>query len=88
MTVSSLACRGKILKYLRQIAVITPYSEFVFQYKAEEDRNSVSATFRRRTTKMPGPPEVNLLSCARCLCHACQCCGRTLRHNCCRGGHR
>ena len=70
MTVSTLPCRGKILKYLRQIAVITPYSEFAFQYKAEEDKNSVNATFRRRTTKMPGPPEVSLLSRARCPCHA------------------
>ena len=82
MTVSTLPCRGKILKYLRQIAVITPYSEFTFQYKAEEDKNSVNATFRRRTTKMPGPPEVHLLSGARCPCHVCQCGGRTLHHKC------
>ena len=56
--VHRLPCRGKILKYLRQIAVITPYSEFTFCYKAEDDKNSVDAVFRRRTSKMPLPPEV------------------------------
>ena len=51
--------RAKILTYLRQIAVITPYAQFRFKYSAAEDeRNSVAITFVRRTQKMPVPPAV------------------------------
>lgn len=50
--------RSKILKYLRQIAVITPYAQFSFNYSAAEDRNNLSIPFLRRTTKMPKIPEV------------------------------
>lgn len=35
-----------ILRYLRQIAVITPYAQFMFAYKAEDDKNSVRIGFR------------------------------------------
>ena len=53
--------RSKILKYLRQIAVITPYAQFSFIYTAAEERNNLSIQFTRRTDKMPRIPEV--LSC-------------------------
>lgn len=33
-------------RYLRQIAVITPYSEFSFFYKAEEEKNNLRLVFR------------------------------------------
>ncbi|PNW88219.1 hypothetical protein CHLRE_01g019750v5 [Chlamydomonas reinhardtii] len=48
--------RSYILRYLRQIAVITPYAQFMFAYKAEDDKNSVRIGFRRRTDVMPDPP--------------------------------
>ena len=51
--------RSKILKYLRQIAVITPYAAFTFDYKARDKKNSVRVDFLRRTDKMPYPPEVS-----------------------------
>ena len=51
--------RSKILKYLRQIAVITPYAQFSFVYKAEEEKNDVRINFVRRTDKMPQPPKAS-----------------------------
>jgi DNA topoisomerase VI subunit B len=48
--------RAFILRYLRQIAVITPYAQFVFKYNALEDRNSISMLFKRRTDVVPAPP--------------------------------
>lgn len=50
--------RAKILKYLRQIAVITPYAQFAFAYVAEDEKNSLRINFVRRTNKMPKPPKV------------------------------
>ena len=50
--------RAKVLRYMRQIAVITPYAQLTFQFKAQEDKNSVNITFVRRTDKMPPPPKV------------------------------
>ena len=49
--------RAKVLRYMRQIAVITPYAQFRFLYKAEDDKNSLDVTFVRRTDKMPPPPK-------------------------------
>lgn len=49
--------RSKVLKYLRQIAVITPYAQFSFDYIAEDPRNSLKLLFRRRTDVMPPPPK-------------------------------
>ena len=54
--------RSKILKYLRQIAVITPYAQFQFMYTAIEEKNNINITFSRRTDKMPKPPEVQYSS--------------------------
>jgi DNA topoisomerase-6 subunit B len=48
--------RAKVLKYLQQIAVITPYTRFRFRYAAEEARSSFEALFARRTEAMPPPP--------------------------------
>ena len=48
--------RPKILRYLRQIAVITPYAQFRFAYEGEGGRGSVAATFVRRTDAVPPPP--------------------------------
>lgn len=50
--------RSKIIKYLRQIAVITPYSHFTFTFKAEDASNDIHVVFARRTEKMPEPPKV------------------------------
>lgn len=51
--------RSKILKYLRQIAVITPYAQFSFTYKAAEEKNNVRIDFLRRTDKMPPVPQAS-----------------------------
>lgn len=48
--------RPKILRYLRQIAVITPYAQFRFAYAGEGGRGSAAATFARRTDAVPPPP--------------------------------
>ena len=58
----------QVLKYLRQIAVITPYSQFRFKYTAQDERNSVAVTFARRTLKMPVPPVVRTLLAKLRLC--------------------
>ncbi len=52
--------RAKILKYLRQIAVITPYLRFTFKYTSAsgDDKAGIDLAFRRRADKMPAPPQV------------------------------
>lgn len=59
VTISGTAVyyRAKILKYLQQIAVITPYAEFSFDFKGEDEKNSFKTTFERRTSVMPPAPE-------------------------------
>jgi DNA topoisomerase-6 subunit B len=59
VTISGTATfyRAKILKYLQQIAVITPYAEFSFEFRGEDERNSFKTTFERRTSVMPSAPE-------------------------------
>ena len=54
--------RSKILKYLRQIAVITPYAQFTFAYKAMDEKNSIHVNFLRRTDRMPRVPQVGTFS--------------------------
>lgn len=51
--------RAKILRYMRQIAVITPYAQFKLEYQAEDDKNSLAITFVRRTDKMPPAPKAS-----------------------------
>lgn len=48
--------RAKVLKYLQQIAVITPYARFKFDFLAEDEKNTLHIIFERRTDKMPAPP--------------------------------
>lgn len=48
--------RAYLLRYLRQIAVITPYAQFQFEFKAREERNNLTLHFKRRTDVMPEPP--------------------------------
>eukprot|EP00878_Enallax_costatus_P004292 GHUV01004523.1.p1 GENE.GHUV01004523.1~~GHUV01004523.1.p1 ORF type:complete len:513 (+),score=171.62 GHUV01004523.1:484-2022(+) len=50
--------RAKVLKYLRQIAVITPYAQFSFSYIAEDPKNTLKLLFKRRTDVMPPPPKI------------------------------
>ena len=59
VTISGTATyyRAKILKYLQQIAVITPYAEFSFEFKGDDEKNSFQTTFERRTSVMPPAPE-------------------------------
>ena len=49
--------RPKVLKYLQQIAVITPYAKFSFHYRAEDEKSSFEVSFARRTDAMPPPPK-------------------------------
>lgn len=51
--------RAKILRYMRQIAVITPYAQFKLEYRAEDEKNSLAITFVRRTDKMPPEPKAS-----------------------------
>lgn len=50
--------RSRILTYLRQLAIITPYAELSFRFKSEGGRKGadVGLRFRRRTTQMPATP--------------------------------
>ena len=54
------AYRNKVLSYLRQLAIVTPYAQLRFKYTSagEDSRGNVEATFRRRTEVMPAPPTV------------------------------
>lgn len=51
--------RAKILRYLQQIAVITPYACFNFEFKSEDGKGDLKYEFQRRTDKMPSPPQVS-----------------------------
>lgn len=50
--------RMRLLKYLRQIAVITPYLQSTFRYTAAagDAASAIDVTFRRRSNKMPPLP--------------------------------
>ena len=52
------AYRNKVLSYLRQLAIVTPYAQFHFKYVSAggDARGNVDAMFRRRTEVMPAPP--------------------------------
>ena len=52
------AYRNKVLSYLRQLAIVTPYAQFHFKYVSAgaDARGNVDAMFRRRTLVMPSPP--------------------------------
>nr|GEX02849.1 DNA topoisomerase 6 subunit B [Tanacetum cinerariifolium] len=48
--------RSKILHYMRQMAVITPYAQFMFRFVSETPDKNVSISFARRTDVMPAVP--------------------------------
>lgn len=57
--------RAKILSYMRQMAVITPYAQFTLKFNADPEMDSIGKksakdldlVFKRRTDRMPPPPE-------------------------------
>ncbi|XP_057472851.1 DNA topoisomerase 6 subunit B isoform X1 [Actinidia eriantha] len=50
--------RSKILHYMRQMAVITPYAQFLFKFVSDASDKNVTIRFARRTDIMPPvPPE-------------------------------
>ncbi|KAH9741021.1 DNA topoisomerase 6 subunit B [Citrus sinensis] len=48
--------RSKILHYMRQMAVITPYAQFLFKFVSEVAEKNVTIRFSRRTDVMPPVP--------------------------------
>ncbi|KAI7746231.1 hypothetical protein M8C21_017696, partial [Ambrosia artemisiifolia] len=48
--------RSKILHYMRQMAVITPYAQFMFRFVSDTPDKTVSIRFTRRTDVMPAVP--------------------------------
>ncbi|RAL39918.1 hypothetical protein DM860_008058 [Cuscuta australis] len=48
--------RSKILHYMRQMAVITPYAQFIFKFISETPEKNVTIRFTRRTDIMPPVP--------------------------------
>ncbi|GAB2276977.1 DNA topoisomerase 6 subunit B [Dionaea muscipula] len=48
--------RSKILHYMRQMAVITPYAQFLFKFVSETSDKNVTIRFARRTDVMPQVP--------------------------------
>ncbi|KAL8159468.1 hypothetical protein V2J09_001005 [Rumex salicifolius] len=49
--------RSKILHYMRQLAVITPYAQFLFKFVSESSDKNVTVKFARRTDVMPPVPQ-------------------------------
>ncbi|MBA0669061.1 hypothetical protein Goklo_001914, partial [Gossypium klotzschianum] len=48
--------RSKILHYMRQMAVITPYAQFLFKFVLDAPDKNVTIKFARRTDVMPPVP--------------------------------
>ncbi|KAL2940882.1 DNA topoisomerase 6 subunit B [Bienertia sinuspersici] len=48
--------QSKILHYMRQMAVITPYAQFVFKFVSETADKNMTIQFARRTDVMPPVP--------------------------------
>lgn len=48
--------RSKILHYMRQMAVITPYAQFLFKFVSETSDKNVTIRFAQRTDVMPPVP--------------------------------
>ncbi|GAV69075.1 HATPase_c domain-containing protein/Topo-VIb_trans domain-containing protein, partial [Cephalotus follicularis] len=48
--------RSKILHYMRQMAVITPYAQFLFKFLSDTSEKNATIRFARRTDVMPPVP--------------------------------
>ncbi|KAJ4755073.1 DNA topoisomerase 6 subunit B [Rhynchospora pubera] len=48
--------RSKILQYMRQMAVITPYAEFLLKFTSDTSEKNMTIRFARRTNVMPPVP--------------------------------
>ncbi|EXB48402.1 DNA topoisomerase 6 subunit B [Morus notabilis] len=48
--------RSKILHYMRQMAVISPYAQFLFKFVSDASDKTVTIRFARRTDVMPPVP--------------------------------
>jgi len=48
--------QSKVLNYMRQLAVITPYAHIQLEYIASNESRSWTVEFQRRTDVMPPPP--------------------------------
>lgn len=48
--------RSKILHYMRQMAVITPYAQFLFKFVSDTPDKNITIRFSRRTDVMPPVP--------------------------------
>eukprot|EP01137_Pigoraptor_chileana_P015407 Opistho-2@71290 len=48
--------RAKILQYMRQMAVITPYAEFQFRFQTPAESKSFAIRYARRSDAMPPVP--------------------------------
>ncbi|KAK4772582.1 hypothetical protein SAY86_014357 [Trapa natans] len=48
--------RSKILHYMRQMAVITPYAQFIFKFISDTSDKNMTIKFARRTDVMPPVP--------------------------------
>ncbi|KAH7543593.1 hypothetical protein FEM48_Zijuj02G0200300 [Ziziphus jujuba var. spinosa] len=48
--------QSKILHYMRQMAVITPYAQFLFKFVSDASDKNVTIRFARRTDVMPPVP--------------------------------
>ncbi|KAG7948009.1 hypothetical protein I3843_14G124200 [Carya illinoinensis] len=48
--------RSKILHYMRQMAVITPYAQFLFKFVSDTPEKNATIRFSRRTDVMPPVP--------------------------------
>jgi DNA topoisomerase VI B subunit len=49
--------KSYVVKYMRQLAMITPYAHLELSYVGENDATSFSTTFSRRTDSMPPLPK-------------------------------
>lgn len=49
--------RSKILHYMRQMAVITPYAQFLFKFVSDTPDKNITIRFSRRTDVMPPVPQ-------------------------------
>lgn len=50
--------RANVLKYVRQLAVITPYAEFTLRYSDHRAKNkNIAVRYNRRSHKVPTPPQ-------------------------------